>query len=200
MSDYLPNSNKYKKEKAEIEKKKVEKVVKGRVRTKKKSELGKLADVFISEDARNVKSYVLMDVLVPAIKKAVYDIVTDGVDMVLFGGKGTHKKRSSADRVSYNRYYNDRDSRRDDHAAVRTRYSFDDIILDSRGEAEDVLDRMFEMLDMYGVVSVADLNDLVGITGQYTDNKYGWTSLRNADVVHGRDGYMLKLPRVMPID
>ena len=41
--------------------------------------------------------------------------------------------------------------------------------------------------------------DLVGITGQYTDNNYGWTNLRNAEPVRTRDGYMLKLPRAIPL-
>lgn len=198
MSEYAPNSNKFKKEQAE--RKKVEKVVTGKVRTKKKSELSKLSDIFIAEDARNVKSYVLMDVLVPAIKKAVYDIVTDGVDMLLFGGSGGRKKKSTADRVSYNRYYNDRNDRRDRHSSMSRGYSFDDIVLDTRAEAEEVLSAMDDILDSYGMVSVADLNDLVGVTGQYTDNKYGWTSLRTAEVVRVRDGYMLKLPRAVTID
>lgn len=198
MSEYAPNSNKFKKEQAE--KKKVEKVVTGKVRTKKKSELSKISDIFIAEDVRNVRSHVLMDVLVPAIKKAAYDIITDGVDMLLFGGSGGRKKRSTADRVSYNRYYEDRNKRHDTRSSVSRGYSFDDIVLDTRSEAEAVLSAMDDILDTYGVVTVADLNDLVDITGQYTDNKYGWTSLRTAEVTHVRDGYILKLPRAVAID
>lgn len=49
--------------------KKVEKIVKGKVKTKKKSEISKFKDVFISEDAKDVKSYIIMDVLIPAAKK-----------------------------------------------------------------------------------------------------------------------------------
>lgn len=198
MSEYAPNSNKFKKEQAE--RKKIQKVVSGKVRTKKKSELSKLSDIFIAEDVRNVKSYVLMDVLVPAVKKAIYDIVTDGVDMILFGGTGGKRKRSTADRVSYNRYYGDQNRRSDERSSVSRGYSFDDVILDTRPEAEEVLSAMDGILDAYGIVTVADLNDLVGVTGQYTDNKYGWNSLRTAEVIHVRDGYMLKLPRAVPID
>ena len=43
--------------------KKVEKVVKGTVKKKKKSEVSKFKDVFISEDANSVKNYIFMDVL-----------------------------------------------------------------------------------------------------------------------------------------
>ena len=60
--------------------------------------------------------------------------------------------------------------------------------------------RMDELMDTYGLVRVADLYDLVGITGNYTDNKYGWTNIRNAEIVRVRDGYMIKMPRAVPID
>ena len=59
---------------------------------------------------------------------------------------------------------------------------------------------MCELLDIYKTVTVADLKDLVGVTPIYTDNKYGWTNLRNADVQRVRDGYLLKLPKALPFD
>ena len=67
-------------------------------------------------------------------------------------------------------------------------------------DQEDVLMRMDELMETYGLVRVADLYDLVGITGNYTDNKYGWTNIRNAEIVRVRDGYMIKMPRAVPID
>ena len=71
---------------------------------------------------------------------------------------------------------------------------------DTRGEAEEVLSRLDELIEMYGLVRVADLYDLVGITGDYTDNKYGWKNIRNARVERTRDGYAIKLPRALLID
>ena len=202
MEDYKPNSHlsRERQKQNPPEKKKIEKVVKGKVKAKKKNEVRKLADVFISEDAANVKSYILMDVLIPAIKKAVSDIVTNGIDMILYGEAGHSKKRSLASTVSYSKYYDE--PKRRDYPAARTRtgYNYDDIILESRSEAEEVLDRMSEMIDQYGMVSVADLYDLVGISGNYTDNKYGWTNIRNAEPIRVKDGYLLKLPKVLPLD
>ena len=55
-------------------------------------------------------------------------------------------------------------------------------------------------MDTYGLVRVADLKDLVGISDNYTDNKYGWTNIRNAEIVRVRDGYMIKMPKAVPID
>ena len=203
LSNIKPNSHKYKAEQRaeQAEKKRVEKVVKGPVKVKKKSEIHKFADVFISEDAANVKSYILMDVLVPAIKKAVSDIVTNGIDMILYGETGRTKRSSNASKVSYRSYYDHREDDRP-YNSYRSKpgYSYDRITLDSRGEAEDVLTRMDELIDTYGVASVADLYDLVGITGDYTDNKYGWTNIRSATVVRVHDGYLLKLPKALPIN
>lgn len=198
---YKPNSVKYKTEHKEAPAdKKVEKVVTGNV-IKKKNRVRKFTDIFISEDVANVKSYVLMDVLVPAVKKAISDIVTDGIDMILYGGTGGSRKRgNNTSYVSYRSYSDRRDDRRQDPAVSRSGYSYDDIILNTRAEAEEVMLQMTELLDRYGIVSVADLYDLVGITGNYTDNHYGWTQLRSAEVIHVRDGYLLKLPRAILID
>ena len=204
MDDYKPNSHRFKEEQkaAPAERQKQEKIVKGVVKTKKRNEMRKLTDVFISEDAHNIKSYILMDVLVPTIKDAIEDIITNGIRLILRGETGARKAGSTASKVSYSRYY-DRsrdDERRYSSNTTRTGYSYDEITLDSRGEAEEVLSRLDELIDNYGVVSVADLYDLVGVTGNYTDNKYGWTNLRNAEAVRVRDGYLLKLPKALPIN
>ena len=201
--DYKGNSHKSKEETTE---KKIEKVVTGKVNRKKKGEIRKFADVFITEDIANVKSYIVGEVLIPAAKKALSDIVSNGIDMLLYGESGASKRRNSNSRVSYTNYYErdrgrnrDRDRDRESYSRVRSAYNFDDIILDDRGEAEDVLSRMDDLIEAYGMVSVADLNDLVGITGSYTDNKYGWTNLRDASILRVREGYMLKLPRTKPL-
>lgn len=198
--DYKPNSNRFKEEQKNKDKK-IEKVVTGNVITKKKSKARKFTEELVSEDAKNVKSYVLGEVLIPAVKKLISDIVTDGIDIILYGQSKKGSKRSTADRVSYRNYYDEpRNSSRNNRPVLASGYSYDDIILESRGEAQDVLTRMDELVDTYGVVRVADLYDLVGKTGDYTDNKYGWTNIRNAEIVRVREGYWIKMPRAMPID
>lgn len=195
MEEYPSNSFKTRKEKEPIKK-----VVSGTVKTKKKNEIRKFADVFISEDASNVKSYVFMDVLIPAIKKAISDIVTNGIDMILYGETGRTKKNSTASKISYRSYYERENDRRNSTPSIRNAYSYDDIIIETRGEAEEVLLRMDELVATYGMVSVADFHELVGITGNYTDVKYGWTDIRNASIIRVRDGYKIKLPRALPLD
>ena len=102
MEDYKSNSDKARQEQSE---KKVEAVITGAAKTRKKGEMQKFADVFIAEDANNVKSYILMEVIVPAVKKAISDIVTTGIDMILYGEAGRSKKNGTASKVSYRNYY-----------------------------------------------------------------------------------------------
>lgn len=206
FEEYPSNSFKSKeeaKEQSSPEKKKIEKVVTGKV--VRKNEIRKLTDVFISEDVHNVKSYILMDVLVPAIKDAIEDIVTNGIRMMLRGDTAARKSSHGAAKVSYRDYYDgDRFERRrsstSDHTPVR--HSYDDIVLQSRGDAERVLEQMRDIIEMYQVVSVADFFELVDLEkeSKFTDNKYGWTNIRNADVVRVRHGYVIKLPKPVPID
>ena len=177
------------------EKKKLTKVVNGPVKIQKKS---KIAEFFQSEDMRRIKSYVATDIIVPLIKKGL----TDTLDIVLYGEtKG--KKRSAANVVSYNRYYDEprvRDRDRDRYERRPATYNFSDVIFDSRIEADNVLSAMNDVIDTYKMVSVADMYELSGLTGNWTDNNYGWFNLDSADIRRTRDGgYVLELPRAVPL-
>lgn len=198
MEEYKSNSHKSRQTQVDdIPEKKVEKIISGSVKSKKKTGLQKITNVFVPEDVDDVKSYIFEDIVVPAVK----DIILDAVRAFLGVNGSSRGKASTASKVSYRKYYEDRD-RRDygNTPKTRTGYDYDDIILESRGEAEDVLARMDELIATYQLVSVADFYDLVGVSGNYTDNKYGWTDIRNASVIRVRDGYMIKLPKALPLN
>lgn len=204
MEEFKSNSHKSKHqtERRQLPEKRVDKAIVSGARVRKKSEARKLMDVFVPEDVEKVKSHIIFDVLIPSAKKAVYDMVTNGIEMILYGesGAGTHKSGTSS-KISYRQFYDDRSAR---HSEQPTRMhsvvDFEDIILEHRGEAESILERLDELVSMYGMASVADMYDLVGITAPYTANNYGWTDIRNAKVVRIRDGYVIKMPRVRPLD
>lgn len=204
-TNYKPNSRKFKEEqKNSSEERKIEKVVTGTVKVKKKNELHKLADVFISEDVKNVKSYVLGDVLVPAIKKAIVDIVTDGVNMIFYGGTRRGPSSSGGSKISYRSFYDRRDDDRrgSTHSSgTRARFDFDEIIFDTRADAQAVYDLMCETIERYGFVTVADMYDSANLTQPFTSNKYGWMNISTAEIIRSRDGgYVIKLPKASPID
>lgn len=200
MEEFPSNSNKSKETRQP--EKHVEKVVSGTAKIRKRSGAQKLTDIFVPGDVENVKHYILTDVIVPAVKKAIVDVVSDGVNMLMYGESGSHKSNSVASKVSYRSFYDQKSNNRERYSSIQTRtgYSYDNIVLESRGEAEDVLTRMDELLATYGMVSVADMYDLCGVTPQYTDNNYGWTNIRNAQIVRIRDGYVIKMPKPMPLD
>ena len=56
--------------------KKLEKVVTGAAKTRKKSEARKFVNIFVPEDGENVKSYIMMDVIIPGIKNAIADVIS----------------------------------------------------------------------------------------------------------------------------
>lgn len=186
--DQIPN--KYAKPKDE---KALEKVVTGDVKVKKRSKGRKFIDLFINEDGADIKEYLLLEVFVPAVKDTILDLM----NMIFYGRTRGSKKGSTY--VSYNSY-SDR-NRRPTGRVSRSSYTFDDITVESRGEAEKVLDVLNEMIDRYGEATVADFYDLVGVTGNgYTDRSYGWRDLRQASIQRTRDGYLFLLPRCVELD
>lgn len=202
MTEYLSKPDKARVEQeTEEAKRKVEKVVNGNVRLKKKSGVNKLANIFIAEDVSNVKDYIINEVVIPTIRDTVWSVFTNALDMFLYGG-GKNKKSSNIGKVSYRQFYDSKPSNtsRSNNAVVGG-FSFDDVELDNRRDAEAVVDQLRDAIDVYGFARVADLYDLVGVTGPHTAMNYGWTNLRNAEVVRVRGGkYTIRLPRAIPIN
>lgn len=186
----------------EAAKPKAQKIVKGKVTTKKPSFGRKFKEAFFGDESADVKSYILIDVLIPAIKDTISDIVSGGLDMLLFGEHRSRGKRTvnNGSYVSYSNYYNNgrqnQTRARRDGTVRSSGYAVRDIIFDSRGEAEEVLGNMIDTIKDYGTVSVADLYDMIGEPGVFTDNAWGWFNLGSASVRRVREGYMLVLPRV----
>lgn len=164
-------------------------------------------------DAKGVFGYVLGEVLVPAAKDMVADATTQAVERAVFGESRPRSRRPGG-YTSYNTAYRPQNggtppwrqdkpqnSPREMSRQGRSQHAFDEIVLDSRGEAELVLESLFDLIQQYTVATVADLYQLVGITSAYTDQKYGWSDLRGARVEHVRGGgYLLNLPRPNPLD
>ena len=181
----------------ESHEKRIEKVVKGNVKTRKKSLGRKVQDTFISEDVENVKGYILFDVIVPAVKDIIDDIVVNSLRMILYGDtkSGKERRKGGGTYISYNSYSQPNNRRQTSVDKRKSFNDFQDIIFESRGEAEEVLSNLVDIVIDYGVATVADLYDLVGVTGSFTDNKYGWTDLKSASVVRVREGYLIQLPK-----
>ena len=204
IPDIEPNSNKYREEKAELEARKPRKVAKGRVTKKKKTLLDRFKATFIKEDPRDVRKYVIQEVIIPALIDNAYDILTSAYDMT-FRGEATRRKKSSSNslgsKINYGGFFSggERREKMPSYQRSETAKSFDNICFESRGDAELVLDNMVDILSRYEVVRVADFYELAGCSGEFTDNDFGWKDLSGAKVARSRDGYFIDLPRCVPI-
>jgi len=187
----------------------------GKVVTRKKPLGRRFLDTFIAGDGHSVGHYVVFEILVPAFRDLIADVVSQGVEKMVYGDARSSSRRTGArpgsgsNYVSYNRYssssppWRGGDRREEPRPSLSNRarasHNFDEIILQTRPEALEVLDRMFDLVSRYGQVTVSELYDLVGLTGNFTDEKYGWTDLRGADAERVRDGYVLRLPKPEPL-
>ena len=206
-TDFPSNSKTRRSPETRPPEKRVVKVTKGAVRQQPKSFGKKFAEIFLEDDTKSVGAYILHDVLIPAAKTMISDMVGGGIEMLLFGERRGSRTRREGGRsyTSYGSYYSDRDRDRDrDRRSIspvsRARHDFDEIVLETRGEAEEVLSHLVDLTIDYGMATVADLYDLVGITSQFTDNKFGWTDLRDASVSRVRGGYLINLPKTQVLD
>lgn len=201
--EFPPNSDASKR----ILDKDITRVTSGDTIRRKRSLRKQFSETFIAGDLKTAMQYVVFDVLLPAAKDMIVDAGSSGIEKLIFGDSRrrgiTPPQSGPTGYVSYNRIAMG-PSRlpspiRTMSRRARSRHDFDEIILDSRAEAEEVIDRLFDLVSRYENASVADLYELVGISSTHTDHKWGWTDVRGAGVSRVRDGYLLDLPEPYPI-
>ncbi len=207
MEAYPGNSHRSR-ESAPAEPKKVERITTGDAVIRKKPLGKRFMETFFGGDAKSVTSYIIQDVLLPAAKDTISDAVSQAVERMIFGESRSHRRpggRTRMERFDYSGISRDREPRRDESRNISRRsrvvQAFDEILLETRAEAEAVLARMDDIIDRYGTATIGDLYDLVGITANHTEEKYGWTNLKTASPYRTRNNmYSLDLPRPEPID
>lgn len=185
--------------------KNVSKVVSGEVIQRKSQEQSKFKEAIAGEDARSVFSYIFFDVVIPAAKSMLADASSQFIERILFGDSSRRPSGGRQGYTSYNKVYESRNRpskpiRPELSRQARANHNFGEVILASRGEAEHVLDSLIALIDEYGVATVSDLYDLVGITGNFTDDKWGWYDLRGSAVQRVREGFLINLPQTQPIE
>lgn len=124
------------------------------------------------------------------LRKTSVDILADKIKNILFDEDYRHPEYNS--RVSYRNYY---DSKKTEC------FNFEEAVFDTPIDAENILDSMRDTIKRYGVVTVADYYDLCSFRNyDYTTTRYGWTDLRNALPIRCKNGYKIKLPKVIPLN
>lgn len=183
------------------EKKRYEKIVKTPVKKEPRTIGQALIDTFFPGSVSDIAYYLIYDTAIPKLKKAIPIIGRDILEMLVSpdskGTKGTYRDRERT-RVSYDRY-----SARDDDRDRRVRRAnniFENPIFATRADAEAILENMLESIDKFGLVTVMDVYDMLGENTNFTDDRYGWTDLRRAEIRPYRGDFLLDLPRPKFVD
>lgn len=207
MQDYKPNSHRFKETQKEApasaspEKPKVEKVVAGKVTAKPKGEFAKFFETFFVKDIRDMKDWLIKDVLVPTLKDTVWTVIARGSERMLYGEAGHSPKNSKLPFVNYGGLFKSNSNQTPSSTSTNNQYSVDNIILEDRGDAERVLEAMKAYIAEYGAVSISELYEFIGEPiGEYTTTRWGWRSLNTAGIMRtSNGGYKLDLPRAIPL-
>lgn len=166
------------------------KVVTGKVKVKKSD--SKTQVVF--EHLKGIATYILTDFIIPTAR----DAVVSAVEMAVYNGDPPRKKRRGETYINYGTFSSGQ--KREMSRQARASHSFNAISMDRREDADMVLDNLLELVDRFGVASVADYYDLVGVEQAYTDVKYGWTNLGETRIRKTLDGWIIDLPRPILLD
>lgn len=188
------------------EQKNIERVVHSEVVARKKSLGKRFKEVLIGGDSRSVFGYVLMEVVVPQVKDMISEAASQGIERMVYGdNRGTHRRYgprpASTNHTNYNRYSGrgnnpiGRSMREDRPTASVRSQEIDDMLFATRVEADEALTRLYDLLNEYGMVSIADLYAVIGWTSTHTHQKWGWETLHGSSIQRVRDGYILNLPK-----
>lgn len=211
MTSFPSNSREPRKDgEPPLEQKPVVKIVEGRVRLQKKSISVRTRDIFLGGRIRDSFSYVVREVLIPAARDMAFDSLTQGAEHTIYGQAVGHIRRNvnrsgafggSGGPVNYNRMSSPAARReepreRDVSPRGRATHDFNEVIMASRVEADDILNELQDIINEYRMVSVKTLYELLGLEFHHTDVRYGWTNLTDAGVRRIRNGeYILVLPK-----
>lgn len=179
-----------------------EKKVVAKAKVQKKSAIKEALRTFFTQDLREIAEHLVIDVAIPAAKNAITDMVTQGIQQLLYGevdprristsGYTSYSSSSRIDRRT-SRYESRRSERREPHQPKPT--NVEDLVFDTRGDAVDVIEYIAETIEQYGQVSVAELMSSVGIQPRYTDERWGWTTTDAFEIRQIREGWLISADR-----
>lgn len=217
MTEFPGNSRNLRKEQPALKaEKKIDRITVNDPVQRKKPLGRRFVELFVGGDTRGVLGSVLMEVIVPATKELIVDVGREGVERMVFGENRTAARRANQGRTGGpSGYYSygaasrsgpigAREEPRQISSRARARHDFDEIILPTRAEAEDVIDGLFQIVSQYDIVTVADLYAMVGIASNPIDTQWGWSDIRppggGSSVQRVRNGYLLNLPKPEHLD
>lgn len=208
LSAQLPDASLVKAPEKKIEEPRVKPVTSQTTALKKKPWYKRAGESIFFEDTSTIGGYIMRDVVIPAIRDTIYDMVTGGLSMALYSTpKATkaNRRNASGSIINYGGYYsNDKTKPRNDTRVDKYRTQFDiyNILLeddpDSGKRADQVgyaaMEEIQECVDRYGFVTVQDLAVALNIGNiPSTMAVWGWKDVSTARVELDRGNWYFRM-------
>lgn len=165
----------------------------------------KFKKAWFGENVENAGEFVIFEVGIPAMKATLSDMISNGMEVLLFGeSSGRHSRGRSKESSGYTGMYKrERDRDRDSRDTRRSEYGYvwEQVEPMSQKECLGVISEMRDFAYDNEYVTVGELLDMMNASklAVHTDDNRGWY----AEDLKGdacsyyaiRGGYLLDLPR-----
>ena len=217
LSAQLPDASITKDPPAKVEEPRVKPVTSQQTELRKKAWYKRAAESIFFEDSQTIGGYIMKDVVLPAIRDTIYDVITGGLGMALYSnpkaGKANRASRAGGSLVNYGSYYSNEKTKpkaleRPDK--YRTQMDIYNILLeddpDSGRRADQVgyaaLEEIIECVNRYGFVTVQDLAVALNIGNiPSTMAVWGWKDVSSARVELDRGNWYFRMhAKAQPLD
>lgn len=182
------------------------KVKKNDIVQTKKSLGQKFQETFVQEDINTVRNYVIDEVVVPGFK----NLILDCLSMFFFkeAYNGRRGRRDDDEYTSYSSYYSSgrkkkkrkKEREREDEYDDDRTVDYQNIVLKRKDAAQDIVDELRRRINKYDKATVADLLDLIEVTGKYTDNNWGWTDPDDIGIRRVSNGFLIDVAEAELLD
>lgn len=184
---------------------------------KVKKPLGqRIAESFGGDDLKTVGKVLFVTVLLPGAKDLLMDVIEVGGRRMIFGessrsrsgsssviGGATRIRQTSYGAASRNISSSVRDTITVNDRERRT-FDFSNLIVsEDAAKADEIIMEMEAAIEEFGVVTVADFFNAIGVTGNgFTDRKFGWdaAAFTGAEPKRVRGGWVLDIPEPLGIN
>ena len=157
---------------------------------------------------QTMKGFIFDEIVTPLIQRAVVEGVTGAINYLVKGDAYADRKNNNSFGKSYINYngISSGKSRANGNQYVysgkNSGMAIENVWFEYRVDAQRVLDEMQSVIAGYDILTVNGFYDIIGRTNiiDPSNEKFGWSDLRNAYITASRGGWVIHLPHPMPID
>ena len=200
QEENLPSGSLNKKVDNKAPKKEVKQVTSSKGVEVKTSLYKRLGKLLFATDFKTALNSVWVNDILPSIKMTISDSINNFTSTLLMDGDYTNRYRRNINYAQNGRYNRMMQVSGNNTKPHTFQGSMEDklssIGLETRDDAYAVISEMKNQISNYGVASVSDFKRTVGITPEYTDDKFGWSNFDNAIPQRNQDYFVIMVPPI----